>query len=260
MNEWDDQSRERRREQRAGGEQRAAPGRSRKKPGRDRLVALGLLVALLSATAFVLFLSMSVLSDGGAEGDTTAGESPSEMAEAGSDVENEEQPAPAASTTTAAPTTTTSLREVVELPVVDVRASSYIEPSAERTYGPDNLVDADPATAWNEGAEGLGEGEWVRLHFESPVIPARLEVANGYQRDQERYTGNGRIEQMTVKYSDGSSQTVELEDRQGFQEVPLEPKSTEWILLTVESVFPGTTWEDLAVSEIRVYGSRGQLP
>jgi len=253
MNEWDSESSERRRKQ------RSARSRPQEKSRRNPLIPLGLLLALVSATAFVLILAMSVLSE---EAPDQVGSNPESPA-AGDPVaglEDQEAAGSGGSTTTEPPTTTTSLREVVELPVADVRASSYIEPSAERTYGPDNLIDGDPATAWNEGAEGLGEGEWVRLHFETPVIPARLEVANGYQRDEERYTGNGRIEQMTVKYSDGTSQTVELEDRQGFQEVPLVPKETEWLLLTAESVYPGSTWEDLALSEIRVFGSRGQLP
>ncbi len=253
MKEWDPESKERRRER------RSARSRPQQKSRRNPLIALGLLLALISATAFVLVLTMSVLSEETPDQVASNPESPG-TSDAATGLEDEGATGAAGSTTTKPPTTTTSLREVVELPVADVRASSYIEPSAERTYGPDNLIDADPATAWNEGAEGLGEGEWVRLHFETPVIPARLEVANGYQRDEERYTGNGRIEQMTVKYSDGTSQTVELEDRQGFQEVPLAPKETEWLLLTAESVYPGSTWEDLALSEIRVFGSRGQLP
>ncbi len=237
MNEWDSESREPRREQ------RSARSRPQKKSRRNPLIALGLLLALVSATAFVLILTMSVLSE---ESPDQVGSNPESPAAsdtvAGTD--GQEASGGGGSTTTTEPPTTTSLREVVELPVADVRASSYIDPSAERTYGPDNLIDGDPATAWNEGAEGLGEGEWVRLQFESPVIPARLEVANGYQRDEERYTGNGRIEQMTVKYSDGTSQTVELEDREGFQEVPLPPKETEWLLITAQSVYPGSTWED----------------
>ncbi len=252
MNEWDPESRERRREQ------RSARSRPQKKSRRSPLIPLGLLLALVSATAFVLILTMSVLSE---ENPEQVGSNPESSAtsDAVAGSEDEEATGNAGSTTTE-PSTTTSLREVVELPVADVRASSYIEPSEERTYGPDNLIDGDPATAWNEDAEGLGEGEWVRLQFETPIIPARLEVANGYQRDEERFTGNGRIEQMTVKYSDGTSQTVELEDREGFQDVPLPPKETEWLLITAQSVYPGSTWEDLALSEIRVFGSRAQLP
>jgi hypothetical protein len=134
-----------------------------------------------------------------------------------------------------------------------VESSSELKSEQGLSYAPDNVTDDDLATSWQEGAEGSGEGEWIRFTFEAPATLVRMEIANGYQKDQRRYEGNARPEQVRVEYSDGSSHMVQLQDEQGFQSIPLSPKGTESLTLVVESVYRGTLWEDMAISEIRLF-------
>jgi hypothetical protein len=138
-------------------------------------------------------------------------------------------------------------------------ASSIRKASNTTDYRPANLLDGDPATAWTEGAEGPGVGEWVRLEFSRPLALGRIEIANGYQQDLERFRANGRVKTLELEYSDGTTQLVDLVDAQGLQVIDPAVSKTEWIKFTIISVYPSRTWDDTGLSEVRVYEAVGQL-
>lgn len=133
------------------------------------------------------------------------------------------------------------------------KASSVLEPTSTNNYRATNLLDGDLATAWNEGAQGPGIGEWVRLEFAEPVILAHIEIANGYQKDRDRFLGNARVKSLKLEYSNGTTQLVDLLDTKDFQSITTLRKATEWLKLTIVSVYPDYEWADAALSEVRVY-------
>ncbi|GAB4244994.1 MAG: hypothetical protein Kow00129_04780 [Thermoleophilia bacterium] len=186
----------------------------------------------------------------GPEATSTASTATADLEETAED-EDEPEPPPRSTTSSV------YIGPVREVQVADVRASSYLDPTEHNTYDPANMLDGELATAWNEGAEGVGEGEWFRLSFESPVPVRRMEIANGYQKDSDRFLGNARIREMDIKLSDGTTITAVLENEQGYQTVELPGRETEWLLITVTDAYGGDVWEDLAVSEIRVYADAG---
>lgn len=139
------------------------------------------------------------------------------------------------------------------------KSSSSLPPTDEFTYGPANLSDNDLATAWNEGASGDGVGEWVSFTFNEPVLLSRIDIANGYQRDQKRFLGNERVRGLRIEYSTGEVQDLQLYDDMGYQEVQPVVAATVGVTsvrLTILSVYPGESWEDAALSEVRFIGKR----
>lgn len=155
-----------------------------------------------------------------------------------------------AGTSTSGPTST--------LPAILVRptsvvASSSLEATSTNSYGPTNLVDSDLATAWQEGADGPGIGEWVEFRFSGHVLLSRIEIANGYQKDDERYLGNGRVKSLAIEYSTGTTQLVDLIDSKDIQTVIPTRQPVEWMKFVIVSTFPGEIWEDTALSEVRIY-------
>lgn len=132
-------------------------------------------------------------------------------------------------------------------------SSSALKATNTHNYRATNLVDGDLTTAWNEGAEGLGTGEWVEFEFTRSVTLARLDVANGYQKDDDRFKGNVRIKTMKLEYSEGSTQLVYLLDTEAFQSINTLRVETDWIRLTILSVYPDYIWADAALSEVRMY-------
>ena len=137
-------------------------------------------------------------------------------------------------------------------------ASSVLKATLTINYAAINVLDGDLATAWNEGAEGPGLGEWVRLDFSKPVTPVRIDIANGYQKDSARFKGNVRVKSMKLQYSNGSTQVIELLDTEDFQSVTTDQLPIEWIKITILSVYPDYVWEDAALSEVRILALAGQ--
>jgi hypothetical protein len=146
-----------------------------------------------------------------------------------------------------------STETAVELEPQGVTASSELSSEQGNSYAAANVLDGDFDTSWQEGAGGTGEGEWIQFSFEQPVTVVRLDIANGYQRDDRRFLGNPRIERLRVEYDDGSSQILLLEDEQGYQSFDLEPTETQRLRLVIESVYPGERWEDASMSAIQFY-------
>ncbi|MDQ3932709.1 MAG: zinc-ribbon domain-containing protein, partial [Actinomycetota bacterium] len=74
------------------------------------------------------------------------------------------------------------------LEVADVSATSTLAPRGSIAYAAELIVDGDPQTAWNEGAEpGRGEGESLRMRLAEPAWVTRLVIRNGYQKDQATF-------------------------------------------------------------------------
>ncbi|HUH07441.1 MAG TPA: discoidin domain-containing protein [Egibacteraceae bacterium] len=143
--------------------------------------------------------------------------------------------------------------EPVALEIADVAASSALPASGTSSYGAANLIDGDPQTAWNEGAEGPGEGEWVEFLLLAPHQITRVLVWNGHQTDA-LFLGNGRIKTLRIDAGDRMFE-VELFDQRGPQAVDLgEPVAAERIRLTIEETYPGERYADAALSEVELFG------
>jgi hypothetical protein len=150
------------------------------------------------------------------------------------------------------PSATTQARGVAIRPHA-ASSSSVLEATSRTDFRAPNLLDEDLETAWNEGAEGPGLGEWVRFDFGEPAILTRIEIANGYQKDEERFQGTIRIRSLKLEYSDGSTQLVDLIDTMDVQAVAARSNATEWLKMTVTAVYPDYVWEDAALSEVRIF-------
>jgi len=160
-------------------------------------------------------------------------------------------PSSVAETGDASPTASTLPLQLVR--PTSVTASSALKPTSTANYGATNLVDGDLATAWNEGAEGPGIGEWVRFEFSRQWALARIEIANGYQKDDQRYFGNGRVKSLAIEYSTGTTQLVDLLDSKDIQTIIPTRQPVEWFKITIIDVYPGKIWDDTALSEVRIY-------
>jgi len=134
-------------------------------------------------------------------------------------------------------------------------ASSTLKATATNSYGATNLLDSDVTTAWSEGAQGPGLGEWVSFAFSAKTTLSRIEIANGYQKDKQRFAGNPRVKSLKIEYSNGTTQLVDLLDTMEFQVVTPTPQPTEWVRLVIVSVYPGNEWEDTALSEVHFYAA-----
>jgi hypothetical protein len=122
-------------------------------------------------------------------------------------------------------------------------------------YGPESLFDNSDNTAWVEGVDGQGIGEWIVAEFDQLRLVRAIEINNGYNKDPGIYQKNSRVKGIKVEFSGRVKQNLVLKDTGTTQLVTLpgdQPVEAYWIKFTIESVYPGSKFEDTAISELHI--------
>jgi Tol biopolymer transport system component len=145
-----------------------------------------------------------------------------------------------------------------------IQASSYLKNNAYE-YDAGLAMDGDDGTAWVEGANGNGFGEWLKLSFteiqdnwDSKEIDRAItgiSMINGYSKSSDVYYQNNRIKKIKIEFSDGSSIIRELKDGVlGLQKIDFTKTIiTKYVKITVLETYKGKKFNDTCISEIRVF-------
>lgn len=143
-----------------------------------------------------------------------------------------------------------------------VVASSELANQGKYNYKVSNLSDDDPTTAWVEGNNDYGIGEF--LEFQDWFVFSNREVSilNGYQSSQAAWENNSRVKEIEISLNGKILCSVILGDVMGVQTFILPNNIAEYInsILELENnytikfiikdVYPGLKWKDTAISEI----------
>ena len=135
-------------------------------------------------------------------------------------------------------------------------ASSVLPPDQYTSYyGPRNATDGNVRTAWNEGADGNGVGEWMSLEADSEQVVRGVRIVGGYPKREDVYYNNNRPKNVTIELSDGYTQHVTLEDAMGeWQEFEFDQlHKTDYIKVTIDSVYSSAKWNDAAIAEVEAF-------
>ena len=119
----------------------------------------------------------------------------------------------------------------------------------DNTYYPANAIDGKKSTAWMEGVDGPGIGEWIRFDFDREINLHRIFIQPGYFKGPTIWAGNNRLASVTAQFSDGSSRELTFTDRMESQRIDVGGIKTRWVKLIIKSVYSGTD-PDTALSEI----------
>ncbi len=138
--------------------------------------------------------------------------------------------------------------------VTSVTQSSVLEPWKHYTFEGENLDDDNLWTSWQPKRKAAGGvGEWVKYEFPEKRTLTGFEFSNGFRRLDELgdlYEMNNRIKEAVIQFDDGTEFAVTFEDVAGEKTLALPaPKSTKSVKLVVKSIYKGSRWNDLAVSE-----------
>lgn len=134
-------------------------------------------------------------------------------------------------------------------------ASSVLKPQGDNTYGYNHLTDEDPMTAWVEGSEGFGVGDWFDVVASSVNM-----MYNGYQSSISSWENNSRVKKFKV-FKDGAPLCyLELMDQMGGQMFTLpgdemmDLEKKHKYRLVIEDIYDGKKWPDVAISEVMSVG------
>lgn len=156
--------------------------------------------------------------------------------------------------TSSSTTSTTVLAQTVELFAASATASSQVADS----FGPENLIDGDPDTRWNDDSQ-RGVGAWIEFTFATPVEIRQIELVN--VTDDELFKRNFKIQGYIIEVSDLD---VDISGRLANSNAPQTVliTSLKTIKLTIrvttthpaESVGDLPPFQELALQEVRFFG------
>ncbi|MBO7637104.1 MAG: hypothetical protein J6S89_11075 [Paludibacteraceae bacterium] len=139
-----------------------------------------------------------------------------------------------------------------------VTASSQLKSQGSVNYKAGNAHDLNYRTAWVEGVEGYGIGEYLTYTFEggSPRITTII-VVNGYVKSKKAFKENSRVKKLKVYKDDKPIAILNLKDIMGEQrfEIGTLGENISWtpdwkLKFEIMEVYKGDKYDDTALSEI----------
>jgi Caspase domain len=131
--------------------------------------------------------------------------------------------------------------------------SSVLKPQFGISYGVSNLFDDTTGTAWVEGQQGNGVGEWITVEFETLRRVRSFVVQNGYQKSSDIFQKNNRVRQLRVLFSGGETETFVLEDKISSQFLSLRrPIQAYWLKFVIDDVWAGNKYTDTAITKLLI--------
>jgi len=132
---------------------------------------------------------------------------------------------------------------------ITATASSVRLAVQSNTYYPANAIDGKRSTAWIEGVDGAGIGEWIQFDFDREINLHRILIQPGYFKSPQIWAQNNRLASLTAQFSNGSTRVLSFDDRMESQKVDIGSVRTRWVRFTINSVYYGAD-PDTALSEI----------
>ena len=160
--------------------------------------------------------------------------------------------------TSTSSTTTTAPVIVEEVFPTSVRASSSLN---DTSLGPENLIDGDPETRWNDASQ-RGEDAWLEFTFNPSVALTEMVIQN--VSDDEAFDRNYKIQGYVITTNDLSVDIPgRLINSNEPQRVNIASVETITLRLEVTTTYPAQSvadqppWDELALEDVRFFGVQG---
>ncbi len=141
--------------------------------------------------------------------------------------------------------------ELMDAPVLSAKATSVID-QENINNSPMCAFDNDTQTNWQEGVDGPGIGQGITAHFDGNVKVSCMLFKLGNWKDAKNFYGNNRPSKLGITIGDFST---EIEFPTSWEEFCVElnhPYAADSITFTIDDVYQGTSWDDTAISDIRI--------
>lgn len=139
-----------------------------------------------------------------------------------------------------------------------VTASSELNSKSSISYSAKSANDLNYKTAWVEGVEGSGIGEYLEYHFKnkSPKV-THIVVSNGYFKSDKAWRRNNRAKRLKVSVNGLEYGVLQLEDSKTDQrfkfdgfEYNSDGKTDLVLKFEILEVYRGTKYDDTVITEI----------
>jgi hypothetical protein len=148
--------------------------------------------------------------------------------------------------------------------IATVSSSSFLQPQGKNIYEPFNLCDRNLKTAWCEGEQNNGSGEWIEFIFAETSgldgnFSGNFVLVNGYAKNDNTFSYNSRIKTFLCYWNSFPVFKVKLLDTKEPQSFSLSEFNKknhmlsfddgDTIRFSISKVFPGSRYHDTCISE-----------
>ena len=144
-----------------------------------------------------------------------------------------------------------------------VKSSSHLKSQGNNTYTASNLNDYNLQTAWIEGVEGTGSGEWIEYIFKeqnfanSTIKISGIYLYNGYRKNQNSWNENSRIKKLKISINGEDLLIAKLHNsvnQQSLEFKEIELRNIKNIRFTIMETYKGNRYSDTSISELKLVG------
>lgn len=138
-----------------------------------------------------------------------------------------------------------------------VKASSSLHPEKGIVYKAENANDLSYKTAWVEGKDDEGIGEYLEYYFKnsSPRV-TKIIISNGYMKSETAWKNNNRVKKLTLFVNGKIYGVLNLQDSRTDQVFDIgtfghNKNGTDLILkFEILEIYKGDKFNDTAITEI----------
>jgi len=127
------------------------------------------------------------------------------------------------------------------------------EDSGDKKKGQPEAAQTSMNATRNFTEEGGGIGEWIKVDLGSRRSVRRVGIVIGDAYDQQSFSYSSRPARLSVRFSDGSSETWNLDDDPDWQYLDLGGRDVAWAKFTIDDVTLGKRYNDTSIGEIRFW-------
>ncbi|HIC32562.1 MAG TPA: hypothetical protein EYO76_11655 [Flavobacteriaceae bacterium] len=141
-------------------------------------------------------------------------------------------------------------------------ASSELKSMKTFSYDAKKANDLSYETAWVEGKDGSGIGEYLEYHFKKYSAPVtKIFVSNGYMKTEESWKNNNRVKKLKLYVNNKPFAILNLKDNRSSQEFVFDynwskGKQEDNVLrFEILDIYKGNKYNDTAITEIYFDGT-----
>jgi|GEM_PF-6416738 len=137
---------------------------------------------------------------------------------------------------------------------VSAKASSVF-PADSSNYHAKNAIDGYTFTAWSpKRTKNANVDEWIEFDFGKTVQISKIKLYNGWIKSDSLWKHNSRVKRATLIYSDGTKQSLLLDDTKSLQTFNVGLKETSSLRLRIDEIYAGVRWnQEACISEVYFY-------
>lgn len=144
-----------------------------------------------------------------------------------------------------------------------VKASSTLKPEGENRYDAENVRNSWEDKVWSEGAAGNGVGEWLEITPVTAKPLIKILMKPGFQKDAtDLFKANARPKKIRIELNGEHQFDADIPDEEETIAIPVTgyTKPVQKMRLTFTEVYPGSKYEDLCVTHIKLHAKLDREP